>query len=137
MTPDEDEEWDNTTQRLLQQVKSALAKGSTPSGDLQIKQEETSSIGSKSVSPEPNSQEGFILPPLETATGARKEGSQPPSSIRSGSTNASPLKNVFPSILTGSETELISYSPRNKSGKQNLSEGNRLKMRIHKIYYSF
>lgn len=129
MSLDEDEEMDNATQRLLQQVKKSLTKASTPSGDQQpsIKQEGSSSLGTSSTctTPEPTSQEGFVMPPLGTEKGAlsqlRIEDSLPPNSIRSGSTNASPLKNVFPSILTGSESELLSYSPRSRSIRQ--SEG--------------
>lgn len=105
-------------QRLLQQVKKSLTK---PTGE--VKKEETSSVGtSSSGTPEPSSgQEGFILPPLNTAKGS-KESLNPMTTIRSGSTNASPMKTMFPSILTGGEAERINYSPRNKP-KVNMLEG--------------
>lgn len=117
----EDDEFDNATQLLLQQVKNSLTKASTPSGDVQPKQEGSSS--NSSATPEPSSQESFVLPPLSTAKGSANL-LQEPGKIRSGSTNASPMKTVFPSIMTGSESELINYSPRKP---QRLQEGKQFK----------
>jgi hypothetical protein len=126
MSHDEDEETDSATQLLFQQIKKSLTKASTPSGDQQKKDGSSSVESTSSATPEPSSQEGFILPPLETAKGAfiqpKKENSAPPTTsvLRTGSTNASPMKNMFPSVLTGSESELITCSPRLKN---KLNEG--------------
>jgi hypothetical protein len=83
----EDDEFDNATQILLQQVKNSLTKASTPGGDVQPKQEGSSS--NSSATPEPMSQEGFVMPPLSSSKSAMNALKEP-GKIRSGSTNASP-----------------------------------------------
>jgi hypothetical protein len=108
---------DNAAQRLYLQVKKSLAAASSQQSSS--KQQEGSGSGSSETSSCPTPAEGFVLPPLNTAKGAdpKKEGSLPPTTIKSGSTNVSPMKTAFPSVLTGSdrETELLGLSPHKKA----------------------